>query len=294
MYCTGGADWYECETGRVENKVGVSSYIYILLIPFFFFPISLTLPIHTLVSRPTTTTSTMLRGMPSHSLTHSFRFLGYLLKQAYFFPFFYYFTFPSYLTACLLEQGRIVLFSCQKKSPGFSSVHSFFPLIPTSPCLLFNLDPSPPPEGTTLEGIQRNGSCCSQLLGWMDRGTLLPDRDGGFYTCDETRLSKKEKKTREKNDKKIDDYLKNNGITQYSITTDTLFCTVSYQCTSQVLFPDPPPVPPFPTARSLTPSSAGTLLAHRPCSPVEQESPYCTMIYSSTLFYMCIQPWKEQ
>ena len=94
--------------------------------------------------------------------------------------------------------------------------------------------------------------------------------------------------------KKIDDYLKNNGITQCSTTSiDTLFCTESYQCTStsQVLLPAPPPPPqsPFPTARSLTRSSAGTLLAHRPCSSVEQESPYCTVLYVVLHVYPAVE-----
>jgi len=87
--------------------------------------------------------------------------------------------------------------------------------------------------------------------------------------------------------KKIDDYLKNNGITQYSTTgIDTLFCTLSYQCTSQVLLPAPLP---FPTTRSLTRSSAGTLLAHRPRSSVEQESPYCTVLYVVLHVYLAVE-----
>ena len=105
---------------------------------------------------------------PSHSLAHLFRLLGYLLKQAYFF-FFYYFTFPSCLTCLLSCTRQNCYFFPIKKSPGFSihsSIHFFLYRNPPSPVCNPVLTHTPPPkERTTLEGIQRNGSCCSQLAG---------------------------------------------------------------------------------------------------------------------------------
>ena len=85
--CTGGADWYEGETGRVENEVGVSLYLY-FADSFFFFPFLLHYPFTPSYPAPPPPAPCSGVCLPTHSLTHSFKFLGYLLKQAYFFPFF--------------------------------------------------------------------------------------------------------------------------------------------------------------------------------------------------------------